>query len=191
MAEQMHCSRQVPEGLQHTSQSHGQPFPDLSLLTHSTFLLLSESITHTSHTAPPTPLPTLPLDKLILPPPLRFTTRAPEPTELATTSLLLEAKPTERGHPTTRRTTTARPATTPWVNHGASQTTVRPLSTAPVVLATSQPAYAESGSAEGSGDQEMGASGDQESSGAGSAGELCFLVSAGHGLNHPLCVRMR
>ncbi|KAK2521686.1 Agrn [Columba guinea] len=130
-----------------------------------------ESITHTSHTAPPTPLPTLPLDKLILPPPLRFTTRAPEPTELATTSLLLEAKPTERGHPTTRHITTARPATTPWVTHGASQTTVRPLSTAPVVLATSQPAYAESGSAEGSGDQEMGTSGDQESSGAGSAGE--------------------
>ncbi|KFW85050.1 Agrin, partial [Manacus vitellinus] len=73
-----------------------------------------ESITHTSHPSPPTPLPTLPLDRLILPPPLPLTTQAPETTE---------------------------------------------------------PAYGESGSAEGSGDQEMGASGDQESSGAGSAGE--------------------
>uniref|UniRef100_A0A8C0FVF4 Agrin n=1 Tax=Bubo bubo TaxID=30461 RepID=A0A8C0FVF4_BUBBB len=94
-----------------------------------------------------------------------------EPTELATSSLLLEAKPTERGHPTTRRIATARPATTPWMTHGVYKTTVRPLSTAPVVLATTQPAYVESGSAEGSGDQEMGSSGDQESSGAGSAGE--------------------
>lgn len=119
------------------------------------------------------------MDKLILPPPLRLTTRAPEPTELATTSLLLEAKPTERDHPTTRRITTARPATTPWVTRGVSQTTVRPLSTAPVALATSQPAYAESGSAEGSGDQEMGTSGDQESSGAGSAGELALLGLGG------------
>ncbi|NWV29599.1 AGRIN protein, partial [Origma solitaria] len=49
--------------------------------------------------------------------------------------------------------------------------TARPLATAPVVLATSQPGYGESGSAEGSGDQELGTSGDQESSGAGSAGE--------------------
>uniref|UniRef100_A0A8C3JZZ3 Agrin n=1 Tax=Calidris pygmaea TaxID=425635 RepID=A0A8C3JZZ3_9CHAR len=117
-----------------------------------------ESITHTSHTSPPTPLPTLPLDKLILPPPLRLTTQAPEPTELATSSLL--------------RITTARPATTPWMTHGVYKTTVRPLSTAPVVLATTQPPFVESGSAEGSGDQEMGISGDQESSGAGSAGEV-------------------
>ncbi|XP_014796963.1 PREDICTED: agrin [Calidris pugnax] len=130
-----------------------------------------ESITHTSHTSPPTPLPTLPLDKLILPPPLRLTTQAPEPTEMPTTSLLLEARPTERAHPTTRRITTARPATTPWMTHGVYKTTVRPLSTAPVVLATTQPPFVESGSAEGSGDQEMGISGDQESSGAGSAGE--------------------
>uniref|UniRef100_A0A8C3PNT1 Agrin n=1 Tax=Calidris pygmaea TaxID=425635 RepID=A0A8C3PNT1_9CHAR len=100
-----------------------------------------ESITHTSHTSPPTP------------------------------SLLLEARPTERAHPTTRRITTARPATTPWMTHGVYKTTVRPLSTAPVVLATTQPPFVESGSAEGSGDQEMGISGDQESSGAGSAGE--------------------
>uniref|UniRef100_A0A8B9E4M8 Agrin n=1 Tax=Anser cygnoides TaxID=8845 RepID=A0A8B9E4M8_ANSCY len=53
-----------------------------------------ESITHTSHSAPPTPLPTVPLDKLILPPPLQLT------------------------HPTTRRitTTTVRPlATSPVV----------------------------------------------------------------------------
>ncbi|XP_027528896.1 agrin-like, partial [Neopelma chrysocephalum] len=128
-----------------------------------------ESITHTSHPSPPTPLPTLPLDRLVLPPPLPLTTQAPQPTEVATSSPPLEAKPTERGRPTTRRVTTARPATTPWATHGGHKTTVRPLSTAPVVLATPQPAYGESGSAEGSGDQEMGASGDQESSGAGSA----------------------
>lgn len=166
------------EGLQHASQCHGQLFPDLPLLTSPVLLLFSESITHTSHTSPPTPLPTLPLDKLILPPPLQLTTRAPEPPELATTSLLLEARPTERGHTTTRRITTARPATTPWMTHGVYKTTVRPLSTAPVVLATTQPAYVESGSAEGSGDQEMGISGDQESSGAGSAGE-CQLPRLG------------
>ncbi|PKU32407.1 hypothetical protein llap_17288 [Limosa lapponica baueri] len=153
------------------TKCHGQPFLDLSLLTYPVLLLLSESITHTSHTSPPTPLPTLPLDKLILPPPLRLTTQAPEPTELATSSVLLEARPTERAHPTTRRITTARPATTPWMTHGVYKTTVRPLSTAPVVLATTQPPFVESGSAEGSGDQEMGISGDQESSGAGSAGE--------------------
>uniref|UniRef100_A0A8B9E6E2 Agrin n=1 Tax=Anser cygnoides TaxID=8845 RepID=A0A8B9E6E2_ANSCY len=131
-----------------------------------------ESITHTSHSAPPTPLPTVPLDKLILPPPLQLSTRAPEPTELASSPPLTEeAKPTPRAHPTTRRITTARPATTPWMTHGAAKTTVRPLATSPVVLATTQPAYVESGSAEGSGDQEMGTSGDQEASGAGSAGE--------------------
>ncbi|XP_010003562.1 PREDICTED: agrin [Chaetura pelagica] len=129
-----------------------------------------ESITHTSHISPPTPLPTLPLDKLILPPP-RLTTQAPEPPELAASSPPLQARSTETSHPTTRRVTTARPATTPWVTHGVYKTTVRPLSTAPVVLTTPQPAYVESGSAEGSGDQEMGISGDQESSGAGSAGE--------------------
>uniref|UniRef100_A0A8C5IU79 Agrin n=1 Tax=Junco hyemalis TaxID=40217 RepID=A0A8C5IU79_JUNHY len=82
------------------------------------------------------------------------------------------ARPTERGHPTTRRVTTARPATTTaWVTHGVHKATVRPLATVPVVAATSQPGYSESGSAEGSGDQDMGTSGDQEASGAGSAGE--------------------
>uniref|UniRef100_A0A8C3LAK7 Agrin n=1 Tax=Chrysolophus pictus TaxID=9089 RepID=A0A8C3LAK7_CHRPC len=108
---------------------------------------------------------------LIIPPPLQLTTRATEITELATSSLLMEASPTARSHPTTRRVTTTRPATTPWMTHGVLKTTVRPLSTSPVVLATTQPAFAESGSAEGSGDQEMSISGDQESSGAGSAGE--------------------
>ncbi|KYO31536.1 agrin isoform C [Alligator mississippiensis] len=101
-----------------------------------------ESITHASHTLPPTPLPmpTQALDRLLLPPPLQLTPRAPDSTEKPTGSLLVE-------------------------------TTVRPISTAPVVPATIQPAFAESGSAEGSGDQEMGISGDQEASGAGSAGE--------------------
>ncbi|NXI04242.1 AGRIN protein, partial [Pachycephala philippinensis] len=94
------------------------------------------------------------------------------PTGAATSSVPPEAEPTERGHPTTRRVTTARPATTPWVTHGAHKATARPLATAPVVVATTgQPSYGESGSAEGSGDQDMGTSGDQESSGAGSAGE--------------------
>lgn len=120
----------------------------------------------------------MPLDKLILPPPLQLSTQAPEPTELASSPPLTEeAKPTPRAHPTTRRITTARPATTPWMTHGAAKTTVRPLATSPVVLATTQPAYVESGSAEGSGDQEMGTSGDQEASGAGSAGERALRGS--------------
>lgn len=66
------------------------------------------------------------------------------------------------------------------MTHGVLKTTVRPLSTSPVVLATTQPPYAESGSAEGSGDQEMSISGDQESSGAGSAGEHHFWAFGGH-----------
>lgn len=164
-------------------QRHGQLFPNLPFPQLVFSLLLAESITHTSHSAPPTPLPTLPLDKLILPPPLQLSTRAPEPTELASSPPLTEgAKPTPRAHPTTRRITTARPATTPWMTHGAAKTTVRPLATSPVVLATTQPAYVESGSAEGSGDQEMGTSGDQEASGAGSAGERPLRLS---GAQHP------
>ncbi|TRZ05871.1 hypothetical protein HGM15179_021236, partial [Zosterops borbonicus] len=47
--------------------------------------------------------------------------------------------------------------------------TILPLATVPVVVTTGQPGYAESGSAEGSGDQDLVTSGDQESSGAGSA----------------------
>lgn len=169
------CTSSCPaHGLHCASQHHGHPFPDQTLLNFPPLLLLVESITHTSHAMPPTPLPTLPLDKLIIPPPLQLTTRATETTELATSSLLMEASPTARSHPTTRRVTTTRPATTPWMTHGVLKTTVRPLSTSPVVLATTQPAFAESGSAEGSGDQEMSISGDQESSGAGSAGEHCL-----------------
>ncbi|NXB18675.1 AGRIN protein, partial [Rhagologus leucostigma] len=120
---------------------------------------------------PAFPPPHLPCPLLAEPAPPRATTRAPEPTGVAASSVPPEAKPTERGHPTTRRVTTARPATTPWVTHGVHKATIRPLATAPVVVATSQPGYGESGSAEGSGDQDMGTSGDQESSGAGSAGE--------------------
>uniref|UniRef100_A0A7M4E3Z4 Agrin n=1 Tax=Crocodylus porosus TaxID=8502 RepID=A0A7M4E3Z4_CROPO len=108
---------------------------------------------------------------LLLPPPLQLATRAPDSTEKLTGSLLVEASPTPRSHPATRRITTARPATTPWIMHGLRKTTVHPILTAPVVPATIQPAFAESGSAEGSGDQEMGISGDQEASGAGSAGQ--------------------
>ncbi|XP_074916320.1 agrin isoform X8 [Chelonoidis abingdonii] len=130
-----------------------------------------ESITHMSHTVQPMPLPTVPLDKLLRSPPLRLTTRAPDPTETATSSLLFEARPIPRSQPATVRVTTARPATTTWTTQGIRRTTIRPLSTAPVVLATPLPAYSESGSAEGSGDPELGSSGDQEASGAGSAGE--------------------
>ncbi|NXO71347.1 AGRIN protein, partial [Phainopepla nitens] len=93
------------------------------------------------------------------------------PAAVATGSPTPQAKPTQRGHPATRRVTTAGPATTPWVTHGVHKATVRPLATVPVVVATGQPSYGESGSAEGSGDQDMGTSGDLESSGAGSAGE--------------------
>ncbi|NXG98325.1 AGRIN protein, partial [Loxia leucoptera] len=128
-----------------------------------------ESITHASPPVSPTPLPTVPPE---LPAPPRATLPSPLPTGAATTlSPVPPARPTERGHPTTRRVTTARPATTPWVTHGVHKATIRPLATVPVVAATSQPGYGESGSAEGSGDQDMGTSGDQESSGAGSAGE--------------------
>ncbi|XP_065277420.1 agrin [Emys orbicularis] len=130
-----------------------------------------ESITHVSHTVQPMPLPTLPLDKLLHPPPLRLTTPAPNPTETATSSLLFKARPIPRSQPATVRVTTARPATTTWTTQGIRRTTIRPLSTTPVVLATPPPAYSESGSAEGSGDPELGISGDQEASGAGSAGE--------------------
>ncbi|CAN8198748.1 unnamed protein product [Coccothraustes coccothraustes] len=129
-----------------------------------------ESITHASPPVSPTLLPTVPPE---LPAPPRATPRSPLPTGAATgSSPPPPARPTERGHPTTRRVTTARPATTtPWVTHGVHKATIRPLATVPVVAATSQPGYGESGSAEGSGDQDMGSSGDQESSGAGSAGE--------------------
>ncbi|TRZ05573.1 hypothetical protein HGM15179_021534, partial [Zosterops borbonicus] len=54
---------------------------------------------------------------------------------------------------------------------GSVTATILPLATVPVVVTTGQPGYAESGSAEGSGDQDLVTSGDQESSGAGSAGE--------------------
>ncbi|NXL15067.1 AGRIN protein, partial [Setophaga kirtlandii] len=128
-----------------------------------------ESITLTSPPVSPTPLPTAPPE---LPAPPGATPRSPLPTGAATSPSPPPARPTERGHPTTRRVTTARPATTAaWVTHGAHKATVRPLATVPVVAATSQPGYGESGSAEGSGDQDMGTSGDQEASGAGSAGE--------------------
>ncbi|NXO97466.1 AGRIN protein, partial [Certhia brachydactyla] len=132
-----------------------------------------ESLSHTSPPVSPTPLPTLPPDRLLLPvPPRATTTVSPEPPSAATSSPPPQAKPTARSHPaTTRRVTTARPATTPWLSHGVHKATVRPLATVPVLVATVQPGYGESGSAEGSGDQDMGTSGDQEASGAGSAGE--------------------
>uniref|UniRef100_A0A674HQ10 Agrin n=1 Tax=Taeniopygia guttata TaxID=59729 RepID=A0A674HQ10_TAEGU len=111
-----------------------------------------EPVTPSSPPVPPTPLPTLAPDRLLLPAPPRATPRAP-----VATGSPPPAQPTERGHPTTRHvTTTARPATTPWVTHGAHRAT---------------PGSGESGSAEGSGDLDMGTSGDQEASGAGSAGE--------------------
>uniref|UniRef100_A0A452IZQ9 Agrin n=1 Tax=Gopherus agassizii TaxID=38772 RepID=A0A452IZQ9_9SAUR len=103
-----------------------------------------------------------------------LTTRAPDPTETATSSLLFEARPIPRSQPATVRVTTARPATTTWTTQGIRRTTIRPLSTAPVVLATPPPVYSESGSAEGSGDPELGSSGDQEASGAGSAATKVF-----------------
>ncbi|NXO13306.1 AGRIN protein, partial [Oriolus oriolus] len=121
-----------------------------------------ESVPHTSSPVPPTPLPTLPPDRLLLPVPPRATTQAPEPTGAATSSTPPGAEPTERGHPTTRRVTTARPATTPWVTRGVHKATVRPLATVPVVVTTSRPGYGESGSAEGSGDQDTGSGGEEE-----------------------------
>uniref|UniRef100_A0A8C5ISE8 Agrin n=1 Tax=Junco hyemalis TaxID=40217 RepID=A0A8C5ISE8_JUNHY len=69
------------------------------------------------------------------------------------------------------RASTSRSSTWGSATVSVPRATVRPLATVPVVAATSQPGYSESGSAEGSGDQDMGTSGDQEASGAGSAGE--------------------
>uniref|UniRef100_A0A670Z176 Agrin n=1 Tax=Pseudonaja textilis TaxID=8673 RepID=A0A670Z176_PSETE len=75
-----------------------------------------------------------------------------------------------QSQPVTRRI--AKPAvlsTLPWTTQGIRQTTARPLLTAPVVPATTPMAYVESGSAEGSGDPELGTSGDQEGSGTSSS----------------------
>ncbi|XP_077168348.1 agrin isoform X5 [Paroedura picta] len=127
-----------------------------------------ESITVASHTTPPTT--TRPLDSL-LPPPPRTTPLTFETARTAASSRHSEVKPSPQSHPVTRRTTTARPATTAWTPHGVRRTTIRPLSTAPIVPATTQPAFVESGSAEGSGDQEIGISGDQEASGASAIGD--------------------
>ncbi|XP_067329099.1 agrin isoform X4 [Anolis sagrei] len=129
-----------------------------------------ESITHAGHTTLPTTI--RPSDSLLIPPPPQTTPQAPEQPKTAAGSRHFEDKASRLGHPVTRRTTTTpHPATTAWTTHSVRQTTIRPLSTAPVVPGTTQPAYVESGSAEGSGEPEMGTSGDQESSGMGSAGD--------------------
>ncbi|XP_039940398.1 agrin [Hirundo rustica] len=125
-----------------------------------------EPLTHSSPPLPPTPPPTPPPDRLLLPAPPRAAAPSPEPPTAATGPP--PAGPTERGH----GVTPAGPATaTPRLAQATPEATVRPLATVPVVAATGRPGYGESGSAEGSGDQDAGTSGDQESSGAGSAGE--------------------
>ncbi|KAJ6658757.1 hypothetical protein lerEdw1_019678, partial [Lerista edwardsae] len=122
-----------------------------------------------SHATPPATVP--PVDsRRRLPPPPQTTPQASELAKTAAGSHHEEVRTSPRSQPVTRRMTTARPVTTSGVHHGLRHTTVRPISTAPVVPVTPQPAYVESGSAEGSGDQEMGISGDQEGSGAASAG---------------------
>ncbi|XP_063001126.1 agrin [Elgaria multicarinata webbii] len=129
-----------------------------------------ESITHASHTTPPATV--RPLDSLLLPPPPRTTPQVAEQAETEASSRPFEDQPTRKSHQATKHTNAApHPATTAWTTHGVRQTTVRPLSTAPVVPVTPQPAYVESGSAEGSGDPEMGISGDQEGSGTSAAGD--------------------
>ncbi|XP_061458105.1 agrin isoform X2 [Rhineura floridana] len=129
-----------------------------------------ESITHTSPVTPPTTM--APLDPLLLPLPPQATPQASEQAETAGSSQRIEVKASPQSHPVTRRISTPpRLATTAWTTHGVHQTTIRTLSIAPVVPITSQPAYVEPGSAEGSGDPEMGVSGDQEGSGASSAGD--------------------
>ncbi|XP_077787491.1 agrin isoform X2 [Podarcis muralis] len=125
-----------------------------------------ESITHASHATPPATLGSL------LPPTPQATPQVPELPRTPGSSQHFEVKASPQSHPVTRRISTSpRPATTAWTTHGVRQTTIRPLSTAPVVPVTSQPAYVEPGSAEGSGDPEMGISGDQEGSGASSTGD--------------------
>uniref|UniRef100_A0A8C3RA74 Agrin n=1 Tax=Cyanoderma ruficeps TaxID=181631 RepID=A0A8C3RA74_9PASS len=115
--------------------------------------------------------------------PLGNVTVSPGP---ATSSSPPPEPTTERGHPTsTRRVTTASPATTaPWHGHKA---TIVPLATVPVVVTTGQPGYGESGSAEGSGDQDAMTSGDQEASGAGSAGECHPRVTATPAVERATC----
>ncbi|XP_039223823.1 agrin isoform X4 [Crotalus tigris] len=126
-----------------------------------------------SHASHPTPPATQrPLDSV---PPLapQITTSAPELTRIPSSSPWhSEDHASRQSQPVTRRIT--KPAvlsTLPWTTQGIRQTTARPLLTAPVVPAATQTAYVESGSAEGSGDPELGTSGDQEGSGASSAGE--------------------
>ncbi|XP_026571551.1 agrin [Pseudonaja textilis] len=125
-----------------------------------------------SHASHPTPPATQrPLDSV---PPLapQITTPAPELTRTSSSPWHSEDYVSHQSQPVTRRI--AKPAvlsTLPWTTQGIRQTTARPLLTAPVVPATTPMAYVESGSAEGSGDPELGTSGDQEGSGTSSAGE--------------------
>ncbi|KAJ7306392.1 hypothetical protein JRQ81_009738 [Phrynocephalus forsythii] len=129
-----------------------------------------ESIMHSGHTTPPTTVQ--PLDSLLLPPPPQTTPLASEQAKTAAGSQHFAGKAFHPSHPATRRaTTTPHPATTSWTTHSVRQTSAHPLSTAPVTPAATPPAYVESGSAEGSGEPEMGTSGDQEGSGTGSAGD--------------------
>ncbi|ETE60825.1 Agrin, partial [Ophiophagus hannah] len=125
-----------------------------------------------SHASHPTPPATQrPLDSV---PPLapQITTLAPELTRTSSSPWHSEDYISHQSQPVTRRI--AKPAilsTLPWTTQSIRQTTARPLLTAPVVPAATQMAYVESGSAEGSGDPELGTSGDQEGSGTSSAGE--------------------
>lgn len=133
---------------------------------------LSES--HASHPTPPATQ--RPLDSV---PPLapQITTLAPELTRTSSSPWHSEDYVSHQSQPVTRRI--IKPAilsTLPWTTQGIRQTTARPLLTAPVVPAATQMAYVESGSAEGSGDPELGTSGDQEGSGTSSAGMLHTLA---------------
>ncbi|XP_056364427.1 agrin [Oenanthe melanoleuca] len=109
------------------------------------------SVRHVGQCHEPVPQPSPPLPTL-------------QPPGVAASPAPPGAEPTADGG----RVTTASPASPAWVTPGA---TARPLASAPVPAATGQPSSGESGSAEGSGDQDMGTSGDQEASGAGSAAE--------------------
>lgn len=152
--------------------------PNIEEATLSSSVSLLETVTHLSHPTPPSTAG--PMPSLILPPPPQTTLQASEPVETAASFQDLEVKTSPHIHPATRRMTTTRPVTTSWTTRGIRRTTVRPLSTAPAAPVATQPAYVESGSAEGSGDQELGISGDQEASGASSLGKMGSLADGLH-----------
>ncbi|XP_069466169.1 agrin isoform X1 [Ambystoma mexicanum] len=123
-----------------------------------------ETITHSSQVATTVAATTTPPIGQLIPTTINPTTEDPEEDSRVANELQLETTPTPRS---TRRKSTAHPATHSWVP-GIQQTKVTPLLTAPIVVPTSQLPLSGSGSSGGSGDEEVDASGDEEASGSDS-----------------------